>query len=76
MPTDAPVEEAHVARQLGLLERLPLRRIALGVISVFVAVLVVYLAYRTLTLPKGEAYSSGVWRDFLILGIAQGAIYA
>jgi len=61
---------------LGRLERLPLRRIVLTALSIGVLVAVVYGSYRTLTLPAGQRYSASAWRDFIILGIAQGAVYA
>jgi branched-chain amino acid transport system permease protein len=32
--------------------------------------------FRTLTLPPDQRYSAGAWRDFIVLGIAQGSIYA
>ena len=68
--------EPSAVRQLGLLERLPIRRIVLVALSIGVAGAVAYGVYRTLTLPEGERYSAGVWRDFVVLGIAQGAVYA
>ncbi len=69
-------EEAATARMLGRVERLPTRRIALVALSVGVAAAVVYGSYRTLSLPAGERYSASAWWDFLVLGVAQGAVYA
>ncbi len=69
-------EEAATARTLGRVERLPTRRIALVALSVGVAAAVAYGSYRTLSLPAGERYSASAWRDFLVLGVAQGAVYA
>ena len=31
-------------------------------------------AYKTLTLPADQRYSTTTWKDFIILGLAQGAI--
>jgi branched-chain amino acid transport system permease protein len=62
--------------QVGLLERLPWRRIILVVLGVLILTTVAVGAYRTLTLPEGERYSADAWRDFVVLGLAQGSIYA
>jgi len=62
--------------QLGRLERLPWRRIILVVLSVLILAVVLVGAYRTLTLPEDQAYSGARWRNFIILGLAQGSIYA
>ncbi len=63
-------------QQLGRLERLPLRRIVLIVLSVLILSVVVIGAYKTLSLPADTRYSFDSWRSFIILGIAQGAIIA
>jgi branched-chain amino acid transport system permease protein len=70
--TDQPAPEAR----MGRLERLPWRRIVLVVLSVLILCTVGIGALKTLTLPAGQRYSSDAWRDFVILGIAQGGIYA
>ena len=62
--------------QLGLLERLPWRRIILVVLSALILLFVVVGSYKTLTLPAGERYTTTTWKDFVILGLAQGAIIA
>jgi branched-chain amino acid transport system permease protein len=62
--------------RMGLLERLPWRRIILIVLSIAIIGIVVVGAFRTLTLPEGERYSADAWRDFVVLGLAQGAIYS
>ena len=62
--------------QLGRLERLPWRKIILVVLSVLISLVVVVGAYRTLTLPAEEAYGANAWKNFIVLGFAQGAIYA
>ena len=72
----AEVGRTSGGRGLGRLERLPVRRIVLVGLSLGVATAVVYGSYRTLTLPADERYSGSAWRDFLVLGIAQGAVYA
>jgi branched-chain amino acid transport system permease protein len=60
--------------QLGWLERLPWRRIILILLSIVILAVVAIGAYKTLTLPADERYSTTTWKDFIILGLAQGAI--
>ena len=60
--------------ELGWLERLPWRRIILILLSVVILAVVAIGAYKTLTLPADERYTSTTWKDFIILGLAQGAI--
>ena len=67
---------ADRGQQLGRLERLPWRRIILIVLSVLIVSIAVIGAFRTLTLPADERYSADAWRDFVVLGTAQGSIYA
>ena len=62
--------------QLGLLDRLPWRRIILLVLSILILSVVVVGAYKTLTLPADERYTAETWKDFIVLGLAQGAIIA
>lgn len=62
--------------QLGLIERLPWRRIIQGVLSVVIVAIVAIGAYKTLTLPADERYSAASWKSFIVLGVAQGAIIA
>jgi branched-chain amino acid transport system permease protein len=54
----------------------PWRRIILVGLTVVLALVVGVGAYRTLTLPAGERYSGGAWEQFVVLGVAQGAIIA
>ncbi|HEX6331204.1 MAG TPA: branched-chain amino acid ABC transporter permease [Actinomycetota bacterium] len=69
------VEQVPEVR-LGLLERIPWRLIILVTLAVAIVAAGGIGILRTLTLPEGRAYSAGAWRDFLVLGVAQGAIYA
>ena len=62
--------------ELGWLERLPWRRIILILLSVVILAVVAIGAYKTLTLPADERYTATTWKDFIILGLAQGAIIA
>ena len=71
----ATEEQVHGA-ELGLLERLPWRRIILVVLSIAILSVVAIGAYKTLTLPADERYSTTTWKDFIILGLAQGSIIA
>ncbi len=65
-----------VAR-LGRFERLPWRRIILVVLGIVVGGVVVLGASRTLGLDRADGgYSAGAWRDFIVQGAAQGAIFA
>ncbi len=70
--TDQPAPEVR----MGRLERLPWRRIILIVLSVFIVGTVAIGAFKTLTLPPEQRYSADAWRGFIVLGVAQGAIYA
>src|ERR687897_1897106 len=67
-------DEQQRGAQLGLLERLPGRRIILVVLSFVFLGVVTIGAYKTLTLPADERYSSTTWKNFIVLGLAQGAI--
>ena len=62
--------------RIGALGSIPWRTVTLVVLSIVILGIVVVGSYRTLTLPEGEAYSSGAWRQFVVLGVAQGAIFA
>lgn len=64
------------ATQLGWLERLPWRRIVVVLLSIIIVTIVAVGVFHTLTLPADERYSAGRWRDFAVLGLAQGAILA
>lgn len=70
-------EKQQVRRaQLGLLERLPWRKIILVVLSLLILTFVVVGAFKTLTLPAEQRYGANAWKNFIVLGFAQGAIYA
>jgi branched-chain amino acid transport system permease protein len=63
--------------QLSRFERLPWRRIILVILGIAVIGVVGIGATRTLTLDRAAGgYSVGAWRDFVVQGAAQGAIYA
>jgi branched-chain amino acid transport system permease protein len=62
---------------MGGLERLPWRRIILVVLGAVIVVLVALGTQKTLSLSAAEGgYSGDAWRDFVIEGVSQGAIYA
>ena len=67
--TEEPVRGA----QLGRLERFPWRKIILLTLSVLI---VAIGAYKTLTLPAEDRYTASTWKNFIVLGLAQGAIIA
>ncbi|MFM7718902.1 MAG: branched-chain amino acid ABC transporter permease [Actinomycetota bacterium] len=62
--------------QVGGVRSIPWRTVTLIALSAVISAVVVVGSYRTLTLPEGQAYSGEAWRQFVILGVAQGAIYA
>jgi len=68
-------QQARTVR-LSRFERLPWRRIILVVLGASIVATVGIGAFRTLTLPEGQRYSASAWGDFIVLGIAQGSIYA
>ena len=68
--TDEQVRGAH----LGLLDRFPWRRIILIILSIVIVSVVAIGAYKTLTLPADERYTATTWKNFIVLGLAQGAI--
>ena len=55
---------------------IPWRRVVLVGLTVVLAVIVGVGSYRTLTLPVDERYSGQAWEQFIVLGVAQGAIIA
>ena len=59
-----------------LAQRIPTRRVILITLTILITVLTVYGTARTLTLPAGERISGEAWRQFVVLGVAQGSIYA
>jgi branched-chain amino acid transport system permease protein len=72
----ATVTEERRGAQLGRLERLPWRTIILVALSAIIIAVVAIGAYKTLTLPAEQRYSATRWREFIVLGVAQGSIYA
>jgi branched-chain amino acid transport system permease protein len=62
--------------RLSRLERIPWRRLILILLAVTIVLTAGIGIFRTVTLPEGQRYSASAWRDFVILGVAQGAIYA
>ena len=72
--TEAPRAEAV---RLSRFEQLPWRRIILVILGIVVVGVVVIGATRTLALDPAEGgYSADAWRDFIVQGAAQGAIFA
>jgi len=63
-------------RSLGRLERLPLRRIALVVLTVAVVVVVGGGTLKTLTLKGEDHLSWSFWANLAVIGLALGAVYA
>jgi branched-chain amino acid transport system permease protein len=59
--------------RMGVFERLPWRRIILVVLGIAIAVLTAVGTWRTLQLGT---YAADAWLDFIVEGIAQGAIFA
>jgi branched-chain amino acid transport system permease protein len=58
-------------------EQLPWRRIILVVLGILIVLLVGIGSWRTLSLGAAEGgFSTDAWLDFIVEGIAQGAIYA
>jgi branched-chain amino acid transport system permease protein len=61
------------AVRMSTFDRLPWRRMILVGLSVGIAAFVIWGSWKTL---DAKAYSGAAWREFVILGIAQGAILA
>ena len=74
MASDAT--QANVGRSLGLLERLPVRKIVLTILTVAILIVVGGGIYRTLTLTGSQHLGWAFWVNLLVIGIALGAIYA
>jgi branched-chain amino acid transport system permease protein len=68
----APDDGPRVVRMTAF-DRLPWRRMILVGLSVGITAFVVWGSWKTL---ESQAYSAAAWRDFIILGLAQGAILA
>src|SRR5918911_1019105 len=64
-------------RRAGLLpEHFPVRRVILVGLSVLLLFGVALGSYKTFTLPPGQRPGADQWRDLVVFGIAQGAVYA
>jgi branched-chain amino acid transport system permease protein len=73
LATAEPVASARAV----LAERVPVRRVILLALSVLIVVGVTYACFRTLTMPAAEGRLDATsWRNLVVLGIAQGSIYA
>ena len=59
--------------RMSTFDRLPWRRMILVGLSVAITVFVIWGSWKTL---DAKAYSGAAWREFVILGLAQGAILA
>src|SRR3712207_9444477 len=59
--------------RMGRLERRPWRRIILVVLGVAILAIVAIGVFRTLS---SDAYSAERWRNFVIIGVSLGSIYA
>ena len=64
------------ARSLGLVERLPVRRIILTILTVAVVTFVAVGTYKTLTLSGADHLGWAFWANLLVIGLALGAVYA
>jgi branched-chain amino acid transport system permease protein len=62
--------------RVGVLQRLPIRRVVQWILGVAIVVGVVYGTFRTLTLPAAESLSGATLRDLVVAGLARGSIYA
>jgi branched-chain amino acid transport system permease protein len=60
-------------RRIGVAARLPIRKIILWILSILIITGVIFGTRATL---QEGAFSGANWRDFVILGIAQGSLYA
>jgi branched-chain amino acid transport system permease protein len=70
----ARTSPAHVADvQMRRFERLPWRRIILVILGAAITAFVTIGAWTTL---EEGAYGGDTWRDFVVEGVAQGAIFA
>lgn len=67
---------AGVSRNLGRLERLPLRRIVLLGLTVAIVIVIGGGAFKTLTLPGSQRSDWTFWVNLTIIGLALGSIYA
>jgi branched-chain amino acid transport system permease protein len=67
---------AAPSRSLGALQRLPLRKITLAVLSVVIVAVVGFCSYKTFTLPAAQQLKWPFWANVTMIGLALGAIYA
>jgi branched-chain amino acid transport system permease protein len=71
-----PGQPQAVSRNLGRLEKLPLRRIVLLGLTVAIVIVIGGGAFKTLTLPGTQRSSWSFWVNLTIIGLALGSIYA
>jgi branched-chain amino acid transport system permease protein len=76
MANEGVTPEAPAVRELSPLERLPVRRIVLTVLTIVIVVVVGGGIYKTLTLPEAERYDWSFWANLMVNGLALGAVYA
>jgi branched-chain amino acid transport system permease protein len=67
---------ASAGGSLGWLERLPVRRIVLTILTVVLVVVVGGGIFKTLTLSGTEHLDWSFWANLLVIGVALGAVYA
>src|SRR6266498_4263963 len=67
------VSTAAEAAAVGRLARFPVRQAVQWVLVIGILVGAAYAAYRTISLGL---FSGSAWRDLVVFGVAQGAIYA
>ena len=63
-------------RRLGRLERLPLRRIILTVLTIAIVAFVAGGSFKTLTLQGADHLAWSFWAQLLVIGVALGSVYA
>ncbi len=59
--------------RVSVLSRFPIRRVIQWILGVGLITFAVYGAYKTLSLHE---FTAAAWRDLIVFGIAQGAVYA
>ena len=70
------VATASTGRSLGWVERLPLRKILMTILTVAIFVVVGGGIFKTLTLPADERLGWEFWANLFVIGLALGAVYA
>ncbi len=67
------VETPQSSIELGRFSRFPARRVVQWIVGAAVLLLAVYGSFETFRLGR---FSGAAWRDLIVFGVAQGAIYA